>query len=329
MGRSTTEIVPLIPHCTGGKIMNDKVRKGLYFAVPVILLLTVFIILRFIDDKETFEILLTFFGIIISAAVAISSTTFISNFMAGVMLSMISTFRPGNFLSVGEHFGKVTERGLLHTEIQTENSGDLTTLPNLYLLTNPCKVVREERTVVSATVSLGYDVPHAQIRALLTKAAEEVPLKEPFVQICNLGDFSVEYRIAGILENVKQLLTTRSKLRVNILNALHNAKIEIVSSTFMYTRALSPKKQVLPDMQEPDIHDDTVMESVVFDKANEAESMGKMRSRYDLISEQIKAIESRIKETDAEDELQHLQREVAWRTTSMERLRKKIEHAKD
>lgn len=306
--------------------MDEKIRKGFYIAVPVLLLLTPCIILRFSPDKGTSEILLTFFGIITSAAVAISSTTFISNFMAGIMLSSISRFRPGNFLSVGEHFGKVTVRGLLHTEIQTEDS-DLTTLPNLYLLTNPCKVVRKEKTVISATVSLGYDVPHAQVKSLLTKAAGEVPLEEPFVQVAHLGDYSVEYRVAGILKDVKQFLVTRSKLRENILDTLHHAEIEIVSPTFMFTRTLSPKKQILPETHEQHPIDDSAMDSVVFDKADEAESIDNMRSRYEIMVEQIKAIEARIKKTDSEEEIQRLQQEVGWRTTSMERLRSKIEEA--
>ncbi|MGB5687552.1 MAG: mechanosensitive ion channel family protein [Candidatus Electrothrix sp.] len=306
--------------------MDEKIRKGIYIAVPVLLLLTPFIILRFSPDKGTSEILLTFFGIIISATIAISSTTFISNFMAGIMLSSISRFRPGNFLSVGKYFGKVTVRGLLHTEIQTEDS-DLTTLPNLYLLTNPCKVVRKEKTVISATVSLGYDVPHAQVKNLLTKAAAEVPLEEPFVQVAHLGDYSVEYRVAGILKNVKKFLATRSKLRENILDALHHAEIEIVSPTFMFTRTLSPKKQIIPETDEQHSIDDLAMDSVIFDKADEAESIDNMHSRYEIMVEQIKAIEARIKKTDSEEEIQRLQQEVGWRTTSMERLRSKIDEA--
>ena len=60
-------------------------------------------------------------------------------------------FRPGDFVRVGERLGRVTERGLFHTEIQTEDR-DLTTLPNLYLVTNPVTVVRASGTIVSTTV---------------------------------------------------------------------------------------------------------------------------------------------------------------------------------
>ena len=101
--------------------------------------------------------LLSLFGLLLTAVITLSSTTFIANAMAGLMLRAVRNFRLGDFLRVGEQFGRVTERGLFHTEIQTEDR-DLATLQNLYLVTNPVKVVHASGTVVpllshSATMS--------------------------------------------------------------------------------------------------------------------------------------------------------------------------------
>ena len=85
--------------------------------------------------------LLSFLGILISATIALSATTFLGNLLAGLMLRAFRNFMAGDFLRVGEHFGRITECGILHTEIQTEES-DLLTLPNLYVATQPVKVVR-------------------------------------------------------------------------------------------------------------------------------------------------------------------------------------------
>jgi len=52
-----------------------------------------------------------------------------------------------------------------------------------------------------------------------------------------------------------------------------------------------------------------------------------MRLRYELMVEQIKTIDARIKKTDSEEEIRRLQEEIGWRTTSMERLCKKREEA--
>ena len=96
--------------------------------------------------------LLSLIGILLSAAIALSSTTLLGNAMAGVMLRAIRSFRAGDFLSVRDNFGRVTELGLFHTEIQAEDS-NLVTLPNLHLVTNPVKVLRSSGTIISADVS--------------------------------------------------------------------------------------------------------------------------------------------------------------------------------
>ena len=85
--------------------------------------------------------LLGLLGLLATEAIALSSTTFLGNAMAGIMLRAIGSFRAGDFVRVGEYFGRVSDKSILHTEIQTEDR-DLTTLPNLYLITHPLTVVR-------------------------------------------------------------------------------------------------------------------------------------------------------------------------------------------
>ena len=45
--------------------------------------------------------LLSLFGIVLSAAIALSSTTFVGNVMAGVMLKAVRNFRTGDFVRCG------------------------------------------------------------------------------------------------------------------------------------------------------------------------------------------------------------------------------------
>ena len=80
-------------------------------------------------------------GLLISGVIAFSSTTIISNLMAGVLLRITKPFRVGDFISIGEHFGRVSERGLFDTEIQSETR-DLIALPNTYCINNPVKTIR-------------------------------------------------------------------------------------------------------------------------------------------------------------------------------------------
>lgn len=258
------------------------------------LLAALVLILNLPLEPDTRSDLLSLFGILLSAAIALSATTFLGNAMAGVMLRAVDNFSIGDYVRVGEHFGRISERGLFHVEIQTEER-DLMTLPNLHLVTNPVTVVRKTGTIVSAELSLGYDVPRKDIEACLLQAAEEAGLEEPFVQIPTLGDFSVTYRIAGLLTDLKRLISTRTKLRAAALDSLHRASIEIVSPTFMNTRAFRPTDRFIPrtSPRREEADSESAPEAVVFDKA-EAATVEEGRRELGLVEERLGELDQKL-----------------------------------
>ena len=235
--------------------------------------------------------LLSLLGILVTAAIALSSTTLLGNAMAGLMLRSIRNFKPGDFIVVDGHRGRVSELGLLRTEIQTERR-NLTTLPNLYLINNPVTVVRPSGTFIAATVSLGYDVPREKIENCLVEAAGDAGLTEPFVFVLELGDFSIIYQVAGFLEDVKYLVSAESKLRESMLDALHRTGIEIVSPTFMNQRQLSADRVFIPEVRratksKPPAADESRPEERMFDKADLAEKEGKAEQQLESVVEEI------------------------------------------
>ncbi len=266
-------------------------------------------------------------GLIFSAIIALSSTTFVSNAMAGFMLRGVRSFRPGDFIKVGEQFGRVTERGLFHTEIQTEDR-DLTTLPNLFLVSHPITVVHSSGTIVSASVSLGYDIPHERIEQLLKEAAIAAKLQEPFVQIKELGDFSVTYRIAGFLPEVNHLLTTRSKLRKMMLRSLHEADVEIVSPTFMTQRRVEGGARTLPLKPSlrghHNIHlEDGLPEDLIFDKAEQKKKGEELRRECEDLRISINNLKASCKTPDQDTaETARLQRQIYRATTRIDAITK-------
>ena len=214
-------------------------------------------------------------GLIFSGAIAFSSQTLIANLMAGIMLRVTKPFRTGDFITVGEHFGRVTERGLLDTEIQTEHRS-LVAIPNTMLIGNAVSVERSSGALVSVELSLGYDLNHVRIERLLEIAAKRCGLEEPFVQILKLGDFSVSYRVSGLLNDVKGLLTARSNLSRSVLDTLHEAGIEIVSPNFMNQRPLPDGQQMIPPAASRyRTEKERKAEDIMFDKAEEAEQKEK------------------------------------------------------
>ena len=251
------------------------------------ILLAVLFIILFVPFSDTLRgQLLSLYGLIISATIALSSTTLVGNIMAGFMLKAIGSCRPGNYITVGDYFGRISEMDMLHTEIQTEER-DLTTLPNLYLVTHPVRVMRQSGTLLSVDVSLGYDVSRHKVEELLVQAALDTGLETPYVQIQHLGDFSVSYRVSGLLKEINNLIDKRRDLRARTMDALHQAGIEIVSPNFMNTRALTKNQTFIAKDVRKSVVASTSTDSMVFDKAEKAESVSNLKEKLEEIKARI------------------------------------------
>ncbi len=266
--------------------------------------------------------LLQVVGLIVTAALAFSSTTFVSNVFAGLMLRAVRNFEPGDFIRVGDHFGRVTERGLFHTEIQTEDS-DLMTLPNLYLASNPVKVVRSTGTIVSVGVSLGYDVSHRSVEPILSAAAESVGLERPSVRVLDLLDHAVVYRVAGWLGDVTDLPFAGGKLRIALLDGLHAAGIEIASPSLRTLRGLAPHDKLVPGAEpagpQP-AEAEPSADQTAFDKAEQAGQVAKLKAEVEKLDGEIEKLEQAIKKREADGEEANLDRLKAQRDQAAERL---------
>ena len=233
--------------------------------------------------------LLSLIGILLSAAIALSSTTFIGNIMAGIMLKALRKARPGHFIVVGGVTGRITEMNLLHAEVQTEFR-DLVTVPYLYMVTQPMQVVRASGTIITAEVSLGYDIAYQRVFEVLRAATVQAGLQDGFVQVRELGDFSITYRVAGLLVDVDSLISSRSRLREAMLDALHGADIEIVSPNFMWTRQLGRQERFIPEpVRKTSSRPEMSAEEIAFDKAEEAASIERLRKDIERIDTEIES----------------------------------------
>ena len=302
---------------------NGRMARGI--ARAAVLLVAALVLIVVLLDADRVGPLVSVIGLVITAVIAISSTTFVTNAMAGAMLRTIGSFRVGDFVQVGEHFGRVTESGLLHTELQTEDR-DLLTLPNLLLITQPVKVVLASGTLISAEVSLGYDQHRATVRELLMTAAEAAELEEPFVQVRALGDFSVTYRVCGFLKEVSRLVSQRSALRARMLDVLHEANIEIVSPSFMNQRQVPepviPIRRREADLPATDAPD--APEALMFDKAEAAARLDRLAQQRDTLAVELEALR---KDSELDEARRDL--EIGWRERQLAMLEETLGSAGD
>lgn len=242
-------------------------------------------------------------GIVLSAAFAFSSTTLIGNALAGIMNANIKNFKLGDLIRIENNFGRVTKKGLFRTEIQTEDR-NLTSLPNLYLASHPLKIIRDSGTIVSTTVSLGYDINQVTIEKFLLNAAEESGLTEPFVYIESLGDYSATYKIHGLLQDINKYFTTHSLLNSKVMDNLHKGEIEIVSPHFMNQRQVNETK-FIPKISKLSVNrtSEKLPEEIVFDKAIEAEKIEEKTENLEKIENQINKLKLSIKDGGDKDKV--------------------------
>lgn len=300
-------------------------RRQLVLSILGVVFLVTLIIAAPLNPDDTHD-LITLFGFALTGVIALSSATIASNAMAGFMLRLIRNFKRGDYIRVGEFLGRVTERGLFHTEIQNERS-DLVTLPNLYLASNSVTVIRPSGTFISANLSLGYDLQHDDIEGLLVIAAEKAGLVEPFVRIRELGDFSITYEVAGRLGDTKTFLGSKSVLRRAVLDTLHSAGIEIVSPTFMNQRQIGEHRTFVPEIEASTAKDPTRSRSpdtLVFDKADQVEKVEDLRKRLTALDEEIADLESRVKELAKSEEGSAEAEQLAETIYLRQRIRERI-----
>jgi small-conductance mechanosensitive channel len=283
---------------------GSRIARQVWQMVVVVVAVVVLVVVIPVGDSTQGQ-LLSLLGIVFTGVIGLASTSFVSNAMAGFMLRSVASFHGGDFIRVGEFFGRVTETALFHTEIQNQDR-DLVTMLNLYLITHPVEVVRANGTLISADVSLGYDVHRRRIRDLLVQAADDADLTDAFVQITELGDYSVNYRVSGFLHDVSNLLSKQTALRANILDHLHGDGIEIVSPSFMNQRPVSPEEPVIPKQARHGDDEDHNgrPEQLMFDKA---EIAGRIKKIEDERAKLANEIETLAAEPDTGDF------EIAWR----------------
>ncbi|MDW7731880.1 MAG: mechanosensitive ion channel [Methanolobus sp.] len=298
-------------------------KKSLFSKEKIVQQLIIFIVLLFgiifsifalpisVEDKN---LILTLVGIIIGAVITFASTTFVANAMSGVMLRLINPFELGDFIKIDDTFGRVTEINFLHTQVQSIDR-DLITVPNRTLVSFPLKTIRSSGTIITTTVSLGYNIPRKSIEKNLLLAAEKTGLENPFVHVMKLGDFSVTYKVGGLLRDVESIITARSDFKKNVIDSLHEADIEIVSPTFMNQKVFSQDYVCLPPEEEgiaaeqqeiPEVK----TEEIIFDKAIEVRNLDQIYKTVEQFPGRRKALEEKLGELSDEKTRENIKAEL-------------------
>lgn len=179
----------------------DKVDPGVRsflgsFASIALYIMLVIVIAGMIGIPAT-----SFITILASCGVAIGLALqgSLSNFAGGLMILLFKPFKVGDYVEVCGESGTVAEISVVYTVLLTTDNKRIT-IPNGTLTNSVIENYSAENLRrVDLTVNTAYSCDIEQVKAVVTKLAEEHPLAlaepAPQVRLSNHGDSSLTYTV--------------------------------------------------------------------------------------------------------------------------------------
>ena len=187
------------------------------------------------SDSDAFKGASVFIGLVIS----LGSSSVVNQMMSGLTITYSRSLRRGDFVRIGETEGTVLSVGPLSSKIKTSR-GEEVTIPNAvvvsHITTNYSRYDKSEGVFFGTAITIGYDVPWRQVRALLLLAAERTDgvrtQPPPKVRQAALHDSYVEYVLLVALGQPSDRIAVMDRLHANILDAFNEYDVQITSPNY-------------------------------------------------------------------------------------------------
>lgn len=165
-------------------------------------------------------------------AVGLALKDSLSNFAAGVIISVLGPFRTDDFVEVAGLSGTVTDVSLFST-ILTTTDNKLVTIPNNAIISNPItNYTAKDTRRIDITIGVSYDDDLKVARDILTEVLGSHPkvLKDPApkVILMDLADSSINFACRPWVKK-EDYWTVRDNLLENF-----KAKLEAAGCSFPY-----------------------------------------------------------------------------------------------
>lgn len=189
------------------------------------------------SGSDAFKGVSVFAGLLLS----LGSSGMVGQAISGLVLTYSRALKTGDYVRVGDVEGTVTALGLLSTKVRTIKREEVT-VPNAVMtaaeITNFSRLAIEpEGVIVHTSVTIGYDTPWRQVRAMLLLAAARTDglLAEPppFVLTTELSDFYIAYQLNVHLAAAHQRIPVLSALHANIVDAFNEHGVQILSPHYV------------------------------------------------------------------------------------------------
>lgn len=186
-----------------------------------------------------FQGISVFVGLIVS----LGSSTVISNFIAGFVITYMRPFKPGDFIKVKDTIGTVVEKTPFITRMKTIKN-EIVTIPNSFIMSsdtvNYSASARKYGLIIHTVMTMGYDVPWRKVHELLIKSALQtagvLEHPKPFVLELELNDNYMCYQINAYIKDADMMPEIMSDLLQHVQDNFHDAEIDLVAPHFFSKR---------------------------------------------------------------------------------------------
>jgi small-conductance mechanosensitive channel len=183
------------------------------------------------SQTDAFRGVAVFSGLVIS----LGASSVVHQVISGFVLTYSRALEPGDYVRVGDVEGTVTQLGLLSAKVKTPRREEVT-IPNAVVLGGTAVNYSRfsgEGVYVPTTISIGYDVPWRQVKAMLIAAAARTDGvrqdRPPIVAQTNLGDFAVEYALLVCIEQPEQRVPLLTALRAHVQDVFNEHGVQIMT----------------------------------------------------------------------------------------------------
>jgi small-conductance mechanosensitive channel len=178
-------------------------------------------------------------GVFVGLMLSIGSSGVVNQVVSGLMLMYTRSYRPGEFVQVGDTEGVVREIGFLTTRIETLRQEQVT-IPNAVIVGNVTRnlsrLAAQNGLRVPTIVTIGYDTPWRQVHALLAQAAGRTNaiLRDPPPRILQtaLLDYAVEYTMLVGVADPTRRLAALDELHAHIQDVFNEHGVQIMSPRY-------------------------------------------------------------------------------------------------
>lgn len=192
------------------------------------------------SESGVFQGISVFVGLIVS----LGSSSVISNFIAGFVITYMRPFKAGDFIKVNDTVGNVVEKTPFITRIRTIKN-EIVTIPNSFITTsdtvNYSASARQYGLIIHTTLTMGYDVPWRQVHQLLIDSALKtngvLEHPTPFVLETELNDNYMCYQINAYIKDADNMPVVMSDLLQNIQDLFNGAGIELFAPHHFTTKS--------------------------------------------------------------------------------------------